>query len=132
MLRLEQRSSDAHHRRALLDGDLEVGAHAHRQLLQPPFVAKLAQPPKMWARCRARASLEDAEERRAPGDAAHDARVRHDILTSFSLSSHRRLRAAGSDPWPGVAISLRLANILPVTFAVSGAVASQSAVSAPF
>src|SRR5438067_1531816 len=56
----------------------------------------------------------------------------HAIFVSFSLSSHSRLRAAGSEPWPGVGTSLRLANILPVTFAVSGAVASQSAVSAPF
>ncbi len=44
-----------------------------------------------------------------------------DIRGPFKLfTDTRRLRAAGSAPWPGVRISMRLLNSFPLTVAVSG------------
>src|SRR5260221_4212 len=73
----------------------------------------------------------DGDERGAPCDPRDDVLIAHERFVSFTLSSQRRWRAAASLPWPGVAISLRFSNILPVTLAASGAVASHTTVSAP-
>src|SRR5438105_15292513 len=48
--RPEDGPADADDRQAFLDRDLEVFAHAHRQMLQAGLVPKLAQPPEMLSR----------------------------------------------------------------------------------
>src|SRR5206468_2125167 len=48
--RTEDRGPDAHHRGALFDGDLEVGAHAHRELTESVTLAEFAQRAEPLAR----------------------------------------------------------------------------------
>ena len=56
--------------------------------------------------------------------------LHHGIPAKCAHASHKRFRASGSDPMPGVGSSLRLAHSCPETPAVSSDVASQIGVSA--
>src|SRR4029077_9800572 len=60
--RTENRAPDAHHRRSLLDRDLEIFTHSHRQLREPDLIAQSAEPPEVGAGIANRRNGHQADE----------------------------------------------------------------------